>query len=123
MAAGLFPVFRVTSSPKRTPIALGTPGEESSASPWKPEPSTAALRDARPRRRQLGDARHRAPVLARPRRRAPPARSLARSPALKSLPGSMLTCYFLYGGMASFQPRALGSSPACAGATTFRSMD
>lgn len=65
----------------------------------------------------------RAPLLARPRcrrrRRAPP----ARSPALKSLPGSMLTCYFLYGGMASFQPRAPRSSPACARATTFRSMD
>lgn len=56
----------------------------------------------------------------RRRRRAP---LLARSPALKSLPGSMLTCYFLYGGMASFQPRALGSSPACSGATTFGSMD
>lgn len=71
------------------------------------------------------------PLAARPRRRRappppPPPRapcSLSHSPALKSLPGSMLTCYFLYGGMASFQPRALRSSPACTGATTFRSMD
>lgn len=98
-------------------------GEHSCGKPERREPRAAALRarGARARDRQPGCASPPPPRAHCSRAAARPL--LARSPALKSLPGSMLTCYFLYGGMASLQPRAPRSSPARARATTFRSMD
>lgn len=112
--------------PETAPAGSAARGENLAVGRPRREPRAAALRarGARTRDRQPGCASPRSPRAHCSRAAAAAARPLlARSPALKSLPGSMLTCYFLYGGMASFQPRAPRSSPARARATTFRSMD
>lgn len=113
-------------SPKTAPAGSAARGKNLVVGRPRREPRGAALRarGARTRDRQPGCASPRSPRAHCSRAATAAARPLlARSPALKSLPGSMLTCYFLYGGMASFQPRAPRSSPARARATTFRSMD